>query len=848
MTYREFLERKILSVANSGFTVDKDSLPTICFPHQKDIVTWALAGGQRAIFCSFGLGKSLMQLLIAREVQRHTGRPFLIGLPLGVVQEFKDDAQMAGVSVRYVHDMYEVLQTIEDLRALDNTFDEGRKTEPPIFLSNYERIREGKFDPSFFGGVSFDEGDAMRNLDTLTTDYIMNAFSVVPFRFVATATPSPNDYTEILNYAQFLGVMDRSQALTRFFQRDSTTAGNLTLYPHKEKEFWFWVRSWAIFIEHPSDLGHSDEGYKLPEMKVHYHEVKVEERSDIVDRDGNLKMFADASKGLTEASREKRQSLAVRVQKAIALVNESPDDHWILWHDLEDERRLIEKMLPEAKSVFGSQKQEVKEETLIGFKRGEFKYLATKPIIAGSGCNFQKHCHKAIFIGIGYKFKDFIQAIHRIYRFGQSLPVQIHLIYTDGEGEILKTLEAKWARHREMVAQMTALIQKYGLSQKNTFDELRRTIGVERKEERGERFQVIHNDAVEEAQRMETNSIGMVLTSIPFSDQYEYCESYNDMGHNDGDKEFFEQMDFLTPELFRILQPGRIAAIHVKDRIRFSYQNGVGFTTLNDFSGHTVAHFEKHGFHLLGKHFITTDVVSENAQTYRLGWTEQCKDGSKMGCGSPEYLLIFRKPPTDTSNAYADVPVFKNKSEYSRARWQLDAHAYWKSNGNRLFDPEELRGMDLSTIYEAWGIYDTTHPYDYERHVQLCEELEKLGKLPTKFMAVPPRANTDWVWDDINRMRTLNTSQALRKKEKHVCPLQFDIIDRALVRYSNKGDVVYDPFGGIGSTVVRCIALERFGLSTELNEYYWRTAVQYAREAEYKKSIPTLFDAQKETA
>lgn len=841
--YLQFLEKKILDVRDSGFTVDKGNIPDICFPHQRDIITWALAGGTRAIFCSFGLGKTLMQLVIAREVQRHTGKPFLIGLPLGVVQEFKDDAAMLGIAVRYVTGMQEIKDTIANLDDIDrHIFPDGTITELPIFLSNYERIREGCFDPSFFSGVSFDEGDAMRNRDTLTTDYIMEAFRVVPFRFLATATPTPNDYTEILNYAEFLGVMDRGQALTRFFQRDSTTAGNLTLYPHKEKEFWFWVRSWAIFVEFPSDLGYSDDAYRLPELKVHYHEVKVRERTDIVDRDGNLKMFADASKGLSDAAREKRQSLALRVHKAIELVNESPDDHWILWHDLEDERRLIEKLLPESRSVFGSQKQELKEETLIGFKRGEFKYLATKPMIAGAGCNFQAHCHKAIFIGVGYKFREFIQAIHRIYRFRQDKPVEIHLIHTDGEHEVLKTLLAKWTRHRELVAQMTSLIKEYGLSQKSTFEELRRTIGVERKEESGERFNLIYNDAVLEAIDMKENSLGMILTSIPFSDQYEYCESYHDMGHNDGDKEFFEQMDFLTPELLRALQPGRIAAIHVKDRIRFSYQNGVGFTSLNDFSGRTVAHFEKHGFHLLGKHFIPTDVVSENAQTYRLGWTEQCKDGTKMGCGSPEILLVFRKAPTDISNAYADVPVMKSKANYSRGRWQLDAHAFWKTNGNRLFDPEELKGMDMSTIYEAWGIYDTTHPYDYEKHVALCESLDKLGKLPSKFMAVPPRSESDWIWDDINRMRTLNASQVLRKKEKHVCPLQFDIIDRALVRYSNAGDVVYDPFDGIGSTVLRCITLDRFGKGTELNEFYWKTSVQYARETEYKKSIPTLFD------
>jgi hypothetical protein len=838
MQYSDFIESKILTVPNSGLHVTREQISSVCFPHQADVIQWALEGGCRAIFCSFGLGKTVIQLEIGRLVSQHTGRPFLVGLPLGVIQEFREDAAMLGISVKYVQEMEDIHQTIENLKSLD--------TPPPfIYLSNYERIREGKFNPEFFGGVSFDEGDAMRNLDTQTTDYIMKEFSKVPFKFLATATPTPNDYTEILNYAQFLGIMDRSQALTRFFQRNSQKAGDLTIYPHKEQEFWLWVRSWAIFLEYPSDLGHSDDGYLLPELTVHYHEVKVTGREEIYDRDGNMVMFADASKGLSEVAKEKRQSLNLRVVKAVELVNENPNDHFILWHDLEDERKSIEKLLPDAKSVFGSQKQSLKEEYLIDFKHGNFQYLATKPSIAGSGCNFQNHCHKAIFCGVGYKFKDFIQALHRIYRFGQKYNVEIHIIYTDAEHNVLKVLQQKWNRHNELVRNMRDIVKKFGLSHKESFNQLKRKIGVERKEESGASFKCIHNDAVLESQQMEENSVGMILTSIPFSDQYEYCEIYNDMGHNDGDIEFFAQMDFLTPNLLRVLKPGRIAVIHVKDRIRFSYQNGVGFTSLNDFSGRTVAHFEKHGFYLLGKHVITTDVVRENNQTYRLGWTENSKDGTKMGAGSPEYLLVFRKAPTDISNAYADEPVTKSKEQYTRARWQIDAHAYWRSSGNRLLDPQELRKMDLSDVYKAWKAYTVENIYNYEQHVEVCDKLDSLDKLPSDFMAVPTMSVDDTVWDDVNRMNTLNTTQSQRKQEKHVCPLQFDIIDRALVRYSRKGDVVYDPFGGIMSVPFRCIPLERYGLATELNEQYWRDGVKYCKEAEYKNTVPTLFDALK---
>ena len=829
----EFYESKIMKVQNTGFKWD--SFHPNTFPHQKDTCRWALNGGRRAIFCSFGLGKTVIQLEIAKAVIKHTGKPFLIGLPLGVVGEFQDDAKtILGLEVEYVIDQADVEHAAEFY------------PEPQIYLSNYDRIREGKFDPEYFGGCSFDEGDAIRNLDTKTADYIIKEMSKIKYRFIATATPAPNEYTEILNYAEFLGVCDRGQALTRFFKRDSTKAGNLSLYEHKEKEFWMWVRSWAIFIEKPSDLGYDDTGYDLPPLKVHYHEVSVKEREVKYDRDGNVLMYTDASKSLSASAKEKRESLYFRMEKAVEIVEADPEKNFILWHDLEDERRCLESLLKDRdyRSVFGSQKLEEKERLLNGFKHGEYKYLLTKPSIAGSGCNFQKHCADAVFTGIGWKFKDFIQAIHRILRFRQYKEVNIHLVYTDAELGILKGLERKWKQHIKTMEEMTSLMKKYGLDQSAQIEELKRTMHVDRKEFSGKDFRLIHNDCNEEIRTFKDNAIQMHLSSFPFSDQYEYCESYRDFGHNDGNEGFFKQCDFLIPEMYRTLEPGRIAAIHVKNRIQFSYQNGVGFTSLLDFRGDVVKAFQKHGFYFLGEHYITTDVVRENNQTYRLGWTENSKDGTKMGCGSPEYLLIFRKPPTDISNAYADRPVTKSKDIYSRGRWQLDAHALWRSNGNRMLTPEELRKYDLGKIGKWWKEHLRNGPYDFEEHVNLCETLDGMGKLPSTFMALAPwvHLENDAVWDDINRMNTLNTMQASKRKMLHVCPLQFDIVDRAIDRYSNKGDIIYDPFGGIGTTVLRAVKKGRIGWSTELNEVYWSDSVQYLKEYDYKRSIPTLFD------
>jgi DNA modification methylase len=213
-----------------------------------------------------------------------------------------------------------------------------------------------------------------------------------------------------------------------------------------------------------------------------------------------------------------------------------------------------------------------------------------------------------------------------------------------------------------------------------------------------------------------------------------------------------------------------------------------------------------------------------------------------MGVGLPEYLLIFRKAPTDSSNAYADTPVVKSKSDYTRGRWQLDAHAYWKSNGNRLLNPEELRMMDVSTICAGWQVLQELETYDFGKHVQISELLDQVDKLSARFMTLPPRSASPYVWDDVNRMNTLNTAQANRKQEKHVCPLQFDVIDRCIERFSMPGEIVFDPFGGIMSTPFRAVKLGRYGIATELNEQYWKDGCRYLREAEATRNVPTLFD------
>lgn len=826
-TYKEFIENKIDIAPETGFEVDIDSLNPILKPHQRDAVAWALKGGRRALFESFGLGKTVQQLEWCNQVIKRKGGQALIVCPLGVKQEFTRDAvELMGLTLPpYVRNMQEI-----------------RATDAPILMTNYERIRDGDIDPKYFTATSLDEASVLRSYGSKTYQTFLDKFKGVKYKLVCTATPSPNRYKELIHYAGYLEIMDTGQALTRYFQRDSTKANNLTLYPAREKEFWLWLGSWALFISKPSDLGYDDTGYEMPPLDVRWHMVQVDNSTAGVTRDGQVKLVRDAAYSLTDAAREKRDSISTRIAEMMRIIQSDPDAHFILWHDLESERYAIHKALPQAVVIYGTQDIEVREKNTIDFSEGRIQYLATKKELSGSGCNFQRYCHRAIFVGIDYEFNDFIQAIMRIYRYLQMEQVIIDIIYTESEQQIAKVLKEKWAQYNKLVERMTDIVRTYGLNDQLIAGRLRRGIGVERVKIEGNKFTAYNNDCVEEVSNMEDNSVDLIVTSIPFGNHYEYSANYNDFGHNANTEKFFEQMDYLTPNLLRILRPGRVYACHVKDRVLFGNATGTGMPTMEPFHAATIQHGMKHGFQYFGMITVLTDVVAENNQTYRLGWTEQCKDGSKMGVGCPEYILLFRKLPTDTSHAYADDPVTKDKKDYTCAQWQIDASAYWRSSGNRPISLEEIEMLPVGKRQKLFKEYTRQVVYDYKQHVDYANRLEAQDKLSHSFEMLGMGSWSDEVWDDISRIRTLNASQHARKAEKHLCPLQLDIVERLINRYSNKGDIVLDPFAGLFTVPMCAVQMGRYGIGIELNPNYFRDGMNYMRSADIEAGMPTLFD------
>lgn len=835
--YQELISKKVIKADQFGFEVNPDDLHPSLFPHQRDTVAWMLKGGRRAGFLSFGLGKTRINLEIQRQCHLRDGGKVLFITTLGVRAEFtRNDGPAMGMDLQYCRNMAEV---------------EAANT--PYIITNYERVRDGDIDLGYFTSVSLDEASVLRGTGSLTFDVFNEKIKTVKYRFVFTATPAPNRTRELLNYAHFLGVMDRGQGLTRFFKRNSQKAGDLQVHKHKEREFYLWLCSWSLMLYKPSDLGYPDTGYDLPELKVFWHEIPAdhEKAQAKTDESGQYQLLASEALGIIQSAAEKRETITERLDKAAKIVQEfGPDSNWLMWHHLEGERAAIENRFPDSVSVYGNLDLETRENRIIDFSDGKIKMLNTKPELSGSGCNFQRHCYQNIFLGINYDFNDFIQAIHRTFRFLQDKNVEVHIIHTEVERAVVRELQKKWAEHIVLQDNMRAIVSEHGLNNLSMIKAMHRAMDVKRDVLSGENWTFVNNDCVQEFQEIEDNRFGLIVTSIPFSNHYEYTPSYLDFGHTDDDNHFFAQMDYLIPELLRTLQPGRLACIHVKDRIFYGSQTGTGFSTVNPFHMKTTFAFMQHGFEYMGMHIVPTDVVAENNQTYRLTYGEMVKDATKMGAGSPEFVLLFRKPQTSKEKAYADIPVAKNREDYSLGRWQLDADATWRSSGNRLLNIDKLVQIansekGLSMVKKMVAEYFNKSGYDFKTHVKVAEALGKANKLPKVFsLLTPPLSDVqkNYIWDDVLRMRTLNLNQANAKKEQHVCPLQLDVVERCIELYSNKGEVVADPFGGIATVPYMAVKMGRYGFGTELNADYFKDGVHYLKSAELTLNVPTLFD------
>lgn len=846
-TYDDFLREKVAFDRSFGFDVDDADLSPIFQPdhpqfkpHQRDIVKWAVKGGRRAIFARYGLGKSVMQLEVLRLCTTHqrsgsvNGRGLLVA-PLGVRFDIIRDArELLGLEVRFVRRTEDV-----DL------------TWAGIYVTNYESVRDGKLDVNLFDAVSLDEAAILRSFGSDTYQTFLPLFADIQYRFVATATPSPNRHKELIHYAGFLGIMDTGQALTRFFKRDSTKAANLKLYPHKRREFWLWLNTWACFLQRPSDLGHSDDGYALPPLEVIWDQVEVDILSDQVEKDGQGVLVRGGAMSTVDAAREKRRTLGPRVSRAMLRVEQhmavrGVGEQIILWCHLNDEQDELERSLEERgisySSVRGAQSDDEVEYQLREWLEGRTYALIGKPIMLGRGLNLQQ-ASMSVFVGISHKYEETIQAVHRTHRFGQTRTCTVHLIYAETESDVRGILESKWAEDDALTDTMSEVLREFGLSATAISTALTRAMGVEREEYSGDAWRIALNDSVVEwRDHVEPESVGLIVTSIPFGNHYEYSPNYADFGHTDDNAQFWWQMDYLTPSLRNALMPGRILAVHVKDRQLFGSVTGAGVYTVSPLHAEAIAHYTGHGFDYFGAITVTTDVVRENNQTYRLSYSKMLRDHTPMGVGSPEYVLLFHKPQTNRAKGWGDLPVVKEREKYSVGQWQIDAAADWRVGGDRLLSLDELSALEPGMRAKLFTQQSVRTVYDYEAHVALADRLAAKGSLPGTFASLVPGSWRTDVWTDILRIDTLNSEQQKRAVEAHICPFPLEIPRRLITMLSNPGELVGDPFSGLGSVPLEAVKQGRRGFGSELNPVSVADSVTYLTRHDVARSTPTLFD------
>lgn len=733
-SYEEFLASKTMRVEASGFE-SQEAFNPMLFDFQRDITKWALKKGKAAVFAGCGLGKTPIQLEWAKHVCQETDGNVLILAPLAVSNQTQQEGRKFGIDVT-------IIAEPDDIR-------------PGINITNYEKL--GKFDVSEFVGVVLDESGILKSYDGKTRTQIIEAFAETPYKLACTATPSPNDYAELGNHAEFLGVMKRTAMLATFFVHDSKPgqhhpdqkAGEekWRLKKHAVKAFWQWVASWAVMMQKPSDLGYEDNGFILPELR--FHQVTV-------------------ASGTTYARtiHQRQKARAANIPEKIEALKEivKPGETWIFWCGLNKESDAIKNGL-DAVEVKGSDDPEFKKSALLDFSNGLTRRLVSKPKIAGFGMNLQV-CHKMAFVGLSDSFEEMYQAVRRCWRFGQTQPVDVYVLTSESEGAVVKNIEKKEKKFAEMLEGMISATQEICAENLKSTKLERDAYMPEKKSGKG--WDMYLGDCVTEMANLDDESVHYSIYSPPFKNIFVYSNSERDMGNSKDNDEFGVHMGYLASEILRVLKPGRLMSVHCADIPAFKYKDG--FAGLQDLPGHLIRIFQGAGFVYHSRVTIYKSPVTEMYRTKAQGllYKQLKKDSAVSRQGLADYVITFRKPGDNS---------------------------------------EPITHDDESFPLPAWQKY------------------------------------ADPVWMDILQTNTLNNKSVREyEDEKHICPLQLDVIDRCLELWTNPGELVLSPFAGIGSEGYTSIRKGRRFVGFELKKSYFDQACDYLSQAERDGDLPPQVD------
>jgi DNA modification methylase/superfamily II DNA or RNA helicase len=727
MNYEQFLESKTKSFIESGFDIDESYLNSNLFEFQKYIVKISLKKGRFAIFADCGLGKTLMQLEFANQINKKYNKPVLILAPLAVVEQTIQEGKKFNISI--------------------NRFDDN--IDNKIYITNYDQLKN--IDTSLFFGVVLDESSILKGKDGKLSNLLIESFKSTPYKLACTATPSPNDHMELGMHVEFLSYDTYDNMKSMYFIQDQKikSSDKWRLRKHAEDSFWKFVCTWSISLDNPCSLGYDNDNYKLPDIEYIEHIIPVK-------NDQNT-LFNINAVSATDLNKDLRKSLKNRLEKAAEIVNNS-DDQWIIWGLQNAETNELSKIINNSVNVQGSDKSEIKAKNLLGFAKNEFKVLITKTSIASFGMNYQ-NCHNMLFCSYDFKFEAFYQAVRRCYRFGQKMPVKVHLLIPESQSNVRNSILEKQNKHFEMIKQMS----KYSA---NTNYKKNKTMSITNKEIKTDNYWLINGDCIKEIKKIDNESIDYSFFSPPFADLYTYSDDPKDLSNVRNDDEFYKHFNYLVPELFRILKPGRLISMHIMQGTTSKGKDG--FLSIKDFRGELIRLFQKNNFYFHAEKMIRKNpqLAAVRTKNQQLMHGQTKRDSSINRPGLADYVITFRKPGVNK------IPIRNNLS------------------------------------FDLW-----------------CK------------LAEP-------VWMDINESDVISNFRKAKSNndEKHMTPTQLSVIRNCYLLWSNKGDTIFSPFGGVGSEGCQALKMDRKSINIELKESYFKlNAINHKAFDINKKSVLTLF-------
>lgn len=724
MEYKEFLRKKSEFNYDSGFVIDDENINVKLFDWQKAIVKWAVRKGRAALFEDCGLGKSFQQIEWARIISEKINKSALIICPLSVAEQTINEGKKLNVEIKYI---------------------KQETKEKGLFITNYEHLKD--FHNNNFDIIVLDESSILKSIGGKTKNMIFELFNKAQYKLSCTATPSPNDISELGNQVQFLGIMSRAEMLSKFFINDAKN-NNWRLKHHAHKIFYKWMATWSVFIRRPSDIGFSDEGYILPKLNIEAEYVDFEYKNT-----GELFPTTDI-KGIQGRHEVRKQTFEEKIKKCAEDINKS-NEQWIVWCGLNDEANMAENKIDKAVQVKGSYQTEKKNDIFNSFKKANIKVMPTKPKISGFGMNFQ-NSHNMAFIGIGDSFEQYYQCIRRQYRFGQKKSVNVKIYLTNAEQEIYKNVLKKEYETNKLYDEVVKEMQDFTKQELET-GHISHKDKHEIKTVNGEGWTAHKGDVIETIDLVKDESVDMQIFSPPFFSLFTYSPSERDMGNNGSDDEFWEHFDYLIPKLYKKLKPGRICAVHCMDTPATIVKDG--YIGLKDLRGDIIRHFEKHGYIYDGCAFIPKNPQAQSIRTRAKGLTFRQfeKDSTWSRPALPDYLVKFRKPGENKEPVENGIG-----KEVTRDEWIELASGIWNK-----------------TVRETYTLNTIKYPGD----------------------------------------------------EAHVCPLQLDTIHNAVRLWSNPGDTIQTPFGGIGSEGYQSILDGRKAILHELKPEYFDQLCKNMEEA-----------------